>query len=417
MKTAFSYGSVTEGPNRIYRRLFELCELQAALSGRSDPEAAKLREQYSREFALIFGAEIRGAFDASGSPTMKREFVHAPINEAIPLTAAADTDTLGTLVGTMVTQRTLDLFRYKFPLISRIMTDFSSEQSDLNQQVSTRKVLVPAVQTFDTTLDTDGYPKGWDVASAAQTADVNITLDELVGVPIPFSMAALSSTQRQLFGEQAEAQVYALIKYFLAKLYAVCTAANYNAYANVTAADAQGIVKVPNAYPTYVKALIDFARSSAAEIGVAFDSNEVPEEQRTLLLNAQYYGKATQDPSIVTFFAGQQAPGIITEGTLPNLSGFVPVKAPNFPGTNNRVGIALQKNGLLAKSRLPANLQDIFPGSGNGTSTQVMDPDTGFTMMMVRYIDNKRGFAAQLATAILGAAKGDTRGGLVLTSA
>jgi hypothetical protein len=415
LTASMGYGDVNEGPIRIYKHLGELCKRQMRAFG-MEASDCKLRSETAKQFALVYRKEIRGEFDASGCPTMKPEFVYAPLNEAVPLEAAADTDTLGTLVGTLVTQRTLDLFRYKFPLISRIMTDMSDQPSDLNQAVSTRKVLVPAVQTFDTTLDTDGYPKGWDVASSAQTTDINITLDELVGVPIPFSMAALSSTQRQLFGEQAEAQVYALIKYFLAKLYAVCTVANFNAYAVVTAADAQGIIKVPTAYASYAVALIDFARSAAANIGVAFDSNEVPEEMRTLLLNAQYYGKATQDPSIVTFFAGQQSPGIITDGVLPNLSGFAPVKAPNFPGTNNRVGIALQKNGLLAKSRLPANLMDVFPGAGNGTSTQVTDPDTGFTMMMVRYIDNKRGFAAQLAAAILGAAKGDVRGGLVITS-
>lgn len=415
LTASLGYGDVGEDPRRIYRHLGELCKRQMRAFG-MEASDCKLRSDTAKEFALVYRKEIRGAFDAEGCPTVKPEFIYTAIDRAIPMEAAADTDTLGTLVGTLVTQRTLDLFRYKFPLISRIMTDMSDQPSDLNQAVSTRKVLVPAVQTFDTTLDTDGYPKGWDVASSAQTTDINITLDELVGVPIPFSMAALSSTQRQLFGEQAEAQVYALIKYFLAKLYAVCTTANFNAYAVVTAADAQGVIKVPTAYASYPKALIDFARSAAAEIGVAFDANEVPEEMRTLLLNAQYYGKATQDPSIVTFFAGQQAPGIITDGKLPNLSGFVPVKAPNFPGTNNRVGIALQKNGLLAKSRLPANLMDVFPGAGNGTSTQVTEPDTGFSMMMVRYIDNKRGFAAQLAAAILGAAKGDVRGGLVLTS-
>jgi hypothetical protein len=410
MTAALAYGDVNEAPLRIYKHMAELCNRQMRTFG-MEASDCKLRSDTAKQFALVYRKEIRGGFDADGCPTMKPEFVYAPLLEA-----TADTDTLGTLVGTLVTQRTLDLFRYKFPLIGRIMTDMSDQPSDLNQTVSTRKILVPAVQTFDTALAADGYPNGWDVASNAQTADVNITLDELVGVPIPFSMAALSSTQRELFGEQAEAQVYALVKYFLAKIYAVCTTANFNAYAAVTNPDAQGVVKVPVAYASYAVALIDFARSAAAKIGVAFDANEVPEEMRTLLLNAQYYGKATEDPSIVTFFAGQQSPGIVTDGKLPNLSGFVPVKAPNFPGTNNRVGIALQKNGLLAKSRLPANLMDVFPGAGNGTSTQVTDPETGFSMMMVRYIDNKRGFAAQLAAAILGAAKGDTRGGLVITS-
>lgn len=405
----FGYGDLREGPARVLKHMIELCAQQQTVSG-MDASACQLRSEKAREFAIVYRNEIRGPFDADGSPTMKPDFMYAPLH------AAADTDTLGTLVGTLVTQRTLDLFRYKFPLISRIMTDMSDATGELNQTASTRKVLVPAVQTFDPTLDADGRPKGWATASAAQTADVNIVMDELVGVPIPFSMAALSSTQRQLFTEQAEAQVYALIKYYLQKIYALFTAANYNAYAAVTAADAQGIVKVPTAYVTYAVALIDFARSAAAKIGVAFDANEVPEEMRTLLLNAQYYGKATEDPSIVTFFAGQQAPEIITEGRLPNLSGFVPVKAPNFPGANNRVGIALQKNGVLAKSRLPANLIDVFPGAGNGTGTQVTDLETGFSMMLIRYINNQRGFAEQIACAIIGAAPGDARGGLVITS-
>ena len=314
--------------------------------------------------------------------------------------------------------RYLDIFMYKLPLIAngKIMTDFSDQPSDLNQTVSTRKIVVPGVIGFDPTLDTDGYPKGWNPVTAPQSVDVNITLDELIGAPIQYDLATLSSTQRQLFMEQAPAAAYANALYFLKKIYAVCTAANFNAYANVTAADANGIIKVPVAYPTYAVALIDFARSKMAEIAAAFDSNEVPDEDRSILLNSQYYNKATTDPSVTTFFAGQQAPEIVTQGRLPNLAGFVPIKAPNFPGSGNRVGIALQKNGLLCKSRLPNNLNQILPGAGNGSVTQIVHPETGVAMLLVQWVDHKRGYSAWLPCAILGASKGDTRGGLPITS-
>ncbi len=229
-------------------------------------------------------------------------------------------------------------------------------------------------------------------------------------------MATLSSTQRKLFSEVAPAGVYALVKYFIAKIYAVATAANFNAYAAVTVADAQGVVKVPIPYPTFGVGEIDFGRAALTRIGAAFDANEVPDEMRSVLLNAGYYAAGTRDPSLVTFFAGQQEPGMITEGVLPRLQSFSLVKAPNFPGTNLRVGIAIQKNGLLAKSRLPANYMDLLPGSGNGSITQITDAQTGFSMMLIQYVNNTRGFAEWLPCVIIGAAVGDNRAGLVITS-
>jgi len=415
---ALGYGDVKPGANAIIRALSATMEKQRPIKG-LDAEANSKRSMIAREAAIIWDKEIRiYELDAEGRkmPTIRAEFILAPLDAA--LDAAADTDTIGTLAGTFVAQRYLDIFMYKLPLISggRIMTDFSDQPSDLNQVVNTRKIIVPAVVSFDPTLDTDGYPKGWAPANAAQTTDINITLDELIGVPIQFDLAALSSTQRQLFMEQAPAAAYANALYFLKKIYAVCTAANFNAYAAITAADANGIVKVPTAYATYTVAMIDFARSKIAEVAAAFDANEVPDEDRTVLLNAGYYNKATSDPSLVTFFAGQQSPEIVTQGKLPSLAGFVPIKAPNFPGTTNRFGMFLQKNGLLAKSRLPNNLNTVIPGGGNGSVTQIVHPDTGMPLLLTQWTDHKRGYSAWNPCSILGAAKGDTRGGIVGTT-
>lgn len=415
-----AYGDVKPGANVILRSMSQLIRKQRPIRG-MDAAACEQRGEIARGMATLYGNEIRAGFelDADGSliPKVHRDFLMAPMHEA--LDAATDADDLGTLAGTLVSQAFLDIFMYKLPLISKgkIMTDFSDTPSELNQTVETRKVVVPSIVAYDATNDTDGYPKGWSPANLPQTADISITLDELIGAPIQFDLATLSSTQRQLFTEQAPAAAYAIAKYYAAKIYGVCTATNFAAYAAVTAADGQGVVKVPTAYATYPCGLIDFARSRMSEIAAAFDANEVPDEDRSLLLNAAYYNKATTDPSIVTFFAGQQAPEMVTQGVLPNLAGFVPIKAPNFPGTNNRVGIALQKNGLLAKARLPANLNTINPGGGNGSITQIVHPDTGLAMMLIQFADHRRGISAWMPCCILGAAKGDTRGGLVITNA
>ncbi len=80
--------------------------------------------------------------------------------------------------------------------------------------------------------------------------------------------------------------------------------------------------------------------------------------------------------------------------------------------------MALQKNGLIAKSRLPANLNVVNgPGSGNGTISQVVHPETGMALMVIQWSDHRRGYSAWLPCAILGAARRrTTRGGLLLTS-
>ena len=61
------------------------------------------------------------------------------------------------------------------------------------------------------------------------------------------------------------------------KLIPFTTAAEYQERLN-------GIVKVPTAYATYPVALIDFARSKIAEVAAAFDANEVPDEDRSVIL-------------------------------------------------------------------------------------------------------------------------------------
>lgn len=409
-KPRIPYGAATEGAVRILKQIADRTTRQAKVIG-FHPTAIEARREDARETALIFETEMcSGQFDAHGVPKMKPEYY------VVPLEAATDADNLGTLAGTLVLQRFMQLFRYKFPLLRRILTDFSDEPGELNQAVNTRKLLVPAVQSFDNTLDTDGRPKGWAIASAMQSTDIAITMDELVGVPIPFSMATLSSTRRNLFEEANEAAVYALVKYFLRKIFGVCTAANFNAYAAVTPADADGIVKVPTAYPTYAVSVVDFSRSKVVQIGAAFDANEVPEEDRSLLLNADYYAKGTTDPSLVAFYAGQQRPEIIERGILPHLNDFALIKAPFFPGSNNRVGIALQKNGLIARSRIPTDLNKVLPGAAVGSTIVITDPETGFTMLQINYSNPGRGFAEMLPCAIIGAAKADTRGGMVVTS-
>lgn len=369
---------------------------------RLTPELAAEKSVYARELEAVYRNDVSENVDILG---MRVEEVFEALE------AATDADTAGTLSGTLVLQRTLEFFRINYPMFRKIYTDFSDQPALLNQTLETRSIGTLAVQTYNNQVGADGRPIGWGTVSAPSSTDVQIVVDEHVGVPVVFGANTLSSTLRRLFDEMAPAMSYALAKYFVAKIYALFTPANYNAYALVNG------LKVPVAHASYVQSLINFGRSSMVDLNAIMNPNEVPLNDRIVLLNSAYYGQASKDPSLITFWAGQQDPEIITEGELPKMSKFVPIEAPDLPNTNNLVGMALQKNGVVAISRVPQDYTKVLPGASYGTSTMVTDSETGMTVMLVQYVNHTGGYAESRMETMIGGKVGDKRGGLCITSA
>lgn len=425
-------------------------------------ETYREKGRVAREAAALFAKDI------------EKDAVIASMSMDEAIKAADNSDaSVGLLSGTLVLQRALPLLMYEYPLLSSVSTDFSDAPGLYNQTETTRIITTPAVQSFDTTLDSAGRPKGWSTVSKAQSVDISIKLDEHVGVPIVFGQNTLSQTLRNLFAETAPKALYALGGYAVNKLTALMTAANFNAYAQITdascgttsgstaitlastagvypgqaisgtgipantyiasvpssgnavltqAATATATVtatlgggKVPTLYATYVKALADFNMASLGDIATAFDVNEVPMQERFVLLNSQYYHRLAQDPTFNTFFAAMQKPEVITKGVLPELQGFQPQNAPWFPSSSNRVGWAGTKAALALKSRLPSDFTNAVGAQAPGTVTTVTVPG-GISVLLVQRVDLTGNFAEWRPEVYLGAAVGDRRGGLVLTS-
>lgn len=364
-------------------------------------EVAGEKSQHAAEFEALY------ANDISGNNSIL-DWRLGPMQEA--LEAATDAVDLGTLAGAVVLQRTLEFFRINYPIVRSIYTDFSDQPALLNQTFDTRIVGTLAVQTYNNTVGGDGRPQGWTTVSTASTTDVPITLAQHIGVPVVFGANTLSSTIRRLFDEMAPAMSYALAKYFVQLLYALFTPANYNAYAAVNG------VKVPVAYTSYVKSLINFGRSAMVDLNAIFNPNEVPLHDRSVLLNSAYFGAAGKDPSLITFWAGHRDPEIVTEGELPKMSKFVPIEAPDLPNTNNLVGMALQKTAAVAVARVPSDYTKALPGASYGTSTMVSDSETGMTLMLVQYVNHTGGYAESRMESMIGCGAGDTRAGLCITS-
>jgi hypothetical protein len=377
------------------------------------------------------------------------------------------------LSGSLVIQKSLTALQYEYPVFKQITTDFSAEPGMYNQTETTRIELKPAVQSYDPTLGSDGRPNGWTTVSPAQSVDVSVTLDSYYGVPIVFGIGTLAATVRDLFSEKAPLALAALGDTFVGKLTTLMTAANFNAYKGITDAGAGttsgsktvtvtasnicypgqaisgtgipansyvatvvdsttititqkatatgtitatfGGSKVPTLYASYAKALADFNSACLGDLKAAFSTNEVPTSGRFALLNSTYYGKLSQDP-IFNMFAAMKSPDMLTEGRLPRVQGFDCTDAPWFPTASYGVGFAGHKAALVMKARLPQQLAQSFSASAPGSISTITDPATGLSVSLVQFWDLRSNSYEWRPEVMCGAAVGDRRCGLLMTS-
>lgn len=331
---------------------------------------------------------------------------------------------LGILSGTLVLQRTLPVFKYKYPELLAMWTDFSDNPGVYNQTEETRIVVQPAVQTYNAGIGADGRALGWTTISPAITTNVTITLNNYVAVPISLGNNLIAATTRRLFDEQAVLAIAGIAGYFTTLVTNLMTAANFNYYAAVNG------TLVPTAYATYAKSKQLFSMGDLDALDAIFTSSKVPEEDRGILLNPAYYAALRGDPRLEFYYAASaksttDAGDFVSEARLPKLSGFAPYKAGYMPTstpstnptTNNVVGYAFQKSGILLKSRLPNDyISALGPTNVPGSITTVTDPDTGISLMLVQYVNLTQGYAEWRPEVMLGVAVGDNRAGLVLTS-
>jgi hypothetical protein len=315
---------------------------------------------------------------------------------------------LGTLNGTLVMLQTLPLYAYEYPELDAMFTDFSAEPGEFEQLSTTRVVNIPAVQKYDSTLDANGRPKGFVVASPAQTQDVDLTLTDYIGVPIVIGQATLSATPRQIFEEQAPAAIKAIAGYFTAMMTALLTPQNFNAYVNVNG------TLVPVAYATYGKGLQDWSMTDMDKLSAIFTQNQVPRSQRGILLNPSYYQKLRGDPRLEFFFAASKGDPQLMESILPKgLSSFYPYESPYLPA--NLPFFAFHKAGIVLKARLPRDFTSALKLNSNqipGSVTTITTPDSKLSVALIQRVDLIGNYSEWRPEVILGVGPGDTRGGL-----
>jgi len=298
-------------------------------------------------------------------------------------------NSLGTLVGDLVTQRALDLLKLRFPVLNRISTDFSPENAAFNQTIRTRIRTVPGV--------TDYSPATGYATSDVTSTDVNVTLNAHKAVQIAFTANDLASTRRMLFGEQEEGIHYALGKSLVDALYALLAPVTFPAKT--------------------IQALAGFGRATVVSMARDLSKRGVPTTHRTLLLYSDYFAALASDSALVSL-AAYQRPELITSYQLPNVAGFDIYEAVNLPPTGNLTGFGFSPDALILATRLPNDYTTVFPGAtGGGITTVVTNPDTGMSVMLVQYLNHQLGQAVMRVAFMFGVAAGQTPSGQLLVSA
>jgi hypothetical protein len=272
---------------------------------------------------------------------------------------------LGTLSGSLITQQSMSLLKFDLPALGSFTTDFSNAAAKLNQSVITR---VPSLQSEQTYHVDNGYAKA-DVTAV----DIPVTIDSHKYAQFAYNANELASTNRDLFGEQAEGAIYALGKGTVDALLALFTAANYD--------DAAQLSTVAEA---------DWKRSAVVAVRKALRKRKVMVRDGFAIMNEDYFAALASDPVIVALATFQRA-DLIMEYILPKIAGFMPFGYADLPTTGNLVAILGTKESAIVATRLPYDYVDAQLGGNYGAVSQITDPATGLSVMLTQYVNHDLG--------------------------
>ena len=339
--------------------------------------------------AALWRADLRGRVEKGNDLVEAVNTINRRVRSGHYGSVVHADNSLGTLSGTLVVQRSLDFLKYEYPVLTRISSNYSDANAKKGQTIETR------LRTGLTARDyvaADGY-----VDSDATTTDVPVLIDKHKYIQVKFGVEELASTMRGLFAEQEEPMHYALGSALVDDLYALTTNANYG---NKTTA-----------------ALVDFKRTTIVAMGTALSKRKVPKFGRTLLINSDYYGQLAGDDTILAL-AAQQDRSIITGNKLPPIHGFEIFEAGSLPTTANLTGFGFRPDAWAMATRVPADYTEALAGlPATGLVQVVTNPDTGISVMLVQYVDHKMGVARGRIALMYGVAKAQTDSAQRLVSA
>lgn len=275
---------------------------------------------------------------------------------------------MATLSTTELITDVIDAFKVRFPLMSAIGTDFSSDEAKLGQTIRGRVLSLPSVQEYN---GTDGY-KSNSVSANSLTTDVDVTLNRHRHVPIKVDFLDQVSTKRDLYSETVGNMAYSLGKE--AFDYAMGLAVQANFSHEVVASEAN------SDYDALAKANSVLNKNGASATG------------RFGIVNSNVFNALDADARIASGDYHGQQKGASAYGQLSNVAGFENVfEYPDMPANSETLtGYFGDKTGIVMASRIPNDVEALANRIGIPAISKVdvvSDADTGLSMMGITYQD------------------------------
>lgn len=277
-----------------------------------------------------------------------------------PAPALLGANATGTLSGTLVLQKALELVFTKRPLLKMISLGFREldgqvENALKDQAVTTRIQGIPTVNNFGT--------------GATDTADtdVSVTLNQFKEVHHAFTAAEINATDRNLVEEAAEPMAVAIGNHVVDAIAALWIAGNFSNSTTVASG---------------------WSRSNTIlALKAALDGRGVPDSNRFFAFSTAVDTALQGDSLIVAEQNNARNADAIMKGELPTVSNFAMAPYPAIPTTGNMVGFAGHKQSTVFAARAPKNPEDVMPGvQFPGSIGYVEDPVTGFRVMVNQWI-------------------------------
>jgi hypothetical protein len=293
------------------------------------------------------------------------------LRDRLPLDAA---NTLGTLVGNIISQRTLALVYSRRPLLTGIVTDFSDAQARLNQTVYTRIIGLPSMEDF-------GH-------AASETADTDapVELTELKQVQFTYGPTEYLGTARDLVREHSEALAVALGNGLVDSVAALIT--------DDFAAESVG-------------ASASFDYTSLIAHNAALNKAGVPDVARFAWVNSDIAESMRNDEVVMANF-NRNATNAYAQWQ--NLEGFENIwEFPALPGNNvNLTGFFAQQSALLLAARVPIDPSNLIGAGYPGRISTVTDPVSGLSVVSNQWIAQDTLEINDRLIVLYGAEKGNT---------
>jgi hypothetical protein len=298
----------------------------------------------------------------------------------LPITAS---NSLGTLVGNIISQRTLALVYSKRPLLKGILTDFSDTGARLNQVVYTRKIGIPSMTNFGAG------------ASDSSDSDLQATLDQFKQVQFAFTPSEYLATQRDLVKEHSEALAVGLGNGLVDAVAALITAAFTNK-------------------STLASASFDY--TTLIDHNSKMNAAGVPDVGRFGWVNSDIAQSMRNDEVVMANF-NRNAGNAYAHWT--NLEGFEDIwEYPALPGnTINLTGFFAQRNALLLASRVSIDTNNLTDAGYPGRISTVMDPVSGLSVISNQWVVQDTLTINDRLILLYGAARGDVAMGRLHVSA